>query len=80
MASFIPAPEVSKTNTFDYKPYVKPGSQGLDPLTTLNAEGVKVVEKLRHFVNRQQIYDFIVEHEVSEEATTELRKFAMGGR
>lgn len=80
LASFIPISEAPKANTFNYKPYVKPGSQGLDPLSTLNNEGKKVLEKLRHFVNRQQIYDFIVEQEVSEEAQVELRKLAMGGR
>jgi len=35
---------------------------------------------LRHFISRQQVYEFIVEQEVSEEAITELRKLALGGK
>jgi hypothetical protein len=66
--------------TFNYKPFVRAGQDTFDPLSTLNTEGKKTLEKLRHFVSRQQIYDFIVEQEVSEEAVVELRKLTLGGK
>lgn len=45
---------------------MRPDQEALDPVNTLSAEGRKILEKLRHFITRQQIYDFIVEQEVSE--------------
>lgn len=79
LATFIPLDTTPKHH-FAYKPYVKPGSNTLDPLSTINNEGRKILEKLRHFVTRQEIYNFIVEQEVSGEALTELRKMAVGGK
>lgn len=66
--------------TFNYKPFVTPGQERPDPTSTLNPEGKKVMEKLRHFITRQNIYDFVLEQEVSAEAVTELRKIVMGGK
>jgi hypothetical protein len=64
---------------FNYKPYARQDYEQIDPLSTLNPDGRKIVEKLRHFITRQQIYDFIVEQEVSEEAALELRKLTAAG-
>lgn len=79
LVSFIPI-DKKPIPAFNYKPYVRPGLEKPDPVTTLTPEGKKVLEKLRHFITRQQIYDFIVEQEVSEEAANELRKLAVGGK
>lgn len=49
-------------------------------MSFLNPEGKKTLEKLRHFISRQQVYDYIIDQEVSEEAITELRKLALGGK
>jgi hypothetical protein len=62
----------TKVQTFNYRPWSK-AQQALDPLATLTAEGKKVLEKLRHFITREQIRDFILHQEVSEEATAELK-------
>ncbi len=35
---------------------------------------------MRHFISREQIHEFIVDQEVSEEAVAELRKLALGGK
>jgi hypothetical protein len=64
LLSFIPI-DPKKAPAFNYKPFVRPGQEKPDPLNTLTPEGKKVLEKLRHFITRQQIYDFIVEQEVS---------------
>lgn len=79
LLSFITViPKESKT--FNYKPYVKPEQDQVDPLSFLNPEGKKTLEKLRHFISRQQVYDYIIDQEVSQEAITELRKLALGGK
>lgn len=62
----------TKVQSFSYRPWSK-GQAALDPLTTLTAEGKKVLEKLRHFITRDQIREFILHQEVSEEATAELK-------
>lgn len=49
----------TKVQTFNYRPWSK-GQQALDPLATLTTEGKKVLEKLRHFITREQIRDFIL--------------------
>lgn len=76
LPTFIPV-TAKKNPTFNFKPYVAPGLETPDPLTTLSAEGKKVMEKLRHFITRQQIYDFIVEEEVSKEAVAKLKQIAV---
>lgn len=42
LVSFIPVVP-KKTPTFNFKPYVTPGQEKPDPLTTLTAEGKKVL-------------------------------------
>ena len=79
LLSFIPI-EKKDAPTFNYKPFVKPGQDLPDPLSTVTPEGRKVMDKLRHFVSRQQIYDFILLQEVSKEAADELKKLATGGK
>lgn len=79
LLSFVPL-EKKEAPKFNYKPFVKPGQEMPDPLTTVTTEGKKVMEKLRHFVSRQQIYDFILQQEVSKEAADELKKLAIGGK
>ena len=37
---------------FNYKPWSKGDSLKIDPLSTLNPDGKKVLEKLRHFITR----------------------------
>jgi hypothetical protein len=54
------------TPAFDYKPYVVPGQDQIDPLATINGDGRKIIDKMRHFITRQQLYDFIIEEEVTE--------------
>jgi hypothetical protein len=79
LLSFI-AVTPKEVKTFNYKPYVRAEQEQLDPLAFLSPEGKKTLDKLRHFVSRQQVYDFIVDQEVSEEAIAELRKIALGGK
>ena len=79
LISFI-AVTPKEVKAFNYKPYVKPEQDHLDPLAFLSQEGKKTLDKLRHFISRQQVYDFIVDQEVSEEAIAELRKIALGGK
>jgi hypothetical protein len=62
----------TKVQSFSYRPWTKE-QRSQDPMSTLTAEGKKVLEKLRHFITRQHIRDFILESEVSDEASNELR-------
>ena len=50
---------------FDFKPWRKEEDE-IDPHAAINAEGKKIIEKLRHFISRQNIYEFMVNQEVSE--------------
>lgn len=53
------ASKPTKVQSFSYRPYSsKPSS--LDPFAALTPEGKKVLEKLRHFISKQQIRDFIL--------------------
>jgi len=38
--------------TFNYKPWASADSEYLDPMSVINNEGKKVLEKLRHFITR----------------------------
>lgn len=67
-------PRVQQVQAFNYKPWNKPEVRVTDPLSTLNPEGKKVLEKLRNFIRREHIQSFIVEEEVSGEAAEALRK------
>ena len=51
LLSFIHVDDVKKPS-FPYKPWTRPGGNAVDPLATINNEGKKVLEKLRHFVSR----------------------------
>ena len=62
----------TKVQSFSYRPWSR-GSTAIDPLAALTPEGKKVLEKLRHFITREQIRDFILNQEVSEDATAELK-------
>lgn len=73
LISFATAQQ-KKTPQFNYKGYSKPAPRISDPLSTLNADGKKVLEKLRHFIKREHIANFVTEHEVSSEATEALKK------
>ena len=63
-----------KVQGFNYKPFVKATPRVSDPVSTLNPEGKRVLEKLRHFVKRDHLTSFMMEHEVSEESAQVLKK------
>jgi hypothetical protein len=64
----------TETSKFEYNPWTRGSSEYIDPLSTITPEGKKVLEKVRNFVTRNQIYQFVVEQEVSREAAAGLRK------
>ena len=65
-----------KVQEFNYKPYVKSLTRVSDPLSTLSADGKKVLEKLRHFVRRDQVASYLNERELSADTTEVLQKIA----
>jgi hypothetical protein len=42
-------------------------------LSALSQDGRKVLEKLRHFITRQQVNEFIIQKEVSDSVNSELK-------
>jgi hypothetical protein len=63
LLSFIPI-ERKLNLSFDYQPW-KNREDPIDPLTVLTAAGKKSLEKIKNFINKQQIYDFMSNCEVS---------------
>ena len=50
-----------KPQTFNFKPWTKSAQSSIDAKSTLTPEGKKVLEKLRAFISRKQIENFISE-------------------
>lgn len=50
-----------KPQTFNFKPWSKTTQSSIDPKSTLTPEGKKVLEKLRAFISRKQIENFLSE-------------------
>lgn len=67
------ATKTVKVQTFNYRPWNKSDLSGLNPLSTLSQDGRKVLEKLRHFITRQQVNEFIIQKEVSDSVNSELK-------
>ena len=72
LLSFAAAKPV-KVQTFNYRPWSKSDLYGVNPLSTLSQDGRKVLEKLRHFITRQQVNEFIIQKEVSDSVNSELK-------
>lgn len=72
LLSFVSVKTV-KVQTFNYRPWNKSDSNGVNPLSALSQDGKKVLEKLRHFITRQQVNDFIIQKEVSDSVNSELK-------
>ena len=55
----------------------------VDPMTFINHRGKDLLEKLRYFITKQDLLNFMVEQELSEEGEKEMRKLilseALGG-
>lgn len=50
-----------------------------DPLTYLNPRGKELLEKLRHFITKEHLLNFVVEQELSEEGENRMRKIILSG-
>lgn len=72
LLSFVSVKTV-KAQTFNYRPWNKSDSNSVNPLSALSQDGRKVLEKLRHFITRQQVNEFIIQKEVSDSVNSELK-------
>ncbi len=59
LLSFI-AIKPTKVQSFNFRPWSRKDLE-INPLEALSQEGKKVLEKLRHFISRQQIQEYIVD-------------------
>ena len=48
-----------------------------DPLSYLNNRGKQVLEKLRHFITRQDLLSFMVDQQLSDEGEREMRRIIL---
>ena len=46
----------------------------VDPLSLVNKAGKELLEKLRHFMTKQDILEFMYEQELSEEGARKMRR------
>lgn len=49
----------------------------MNPLTYLNQRGKDLLEKLRSFITRQDLLNFMVEQELSEEGERQMRRLIL---
>ena len=46
-------------------------------MTYVNARGKDLLEKLRHFISKQDLLNFVVDQELSEEGEAKMRKIIL---
>ena len=61
LISFASA-QPKKTLSYDYSPYAMKRPKIMDPISVLAPEGKRVIEKLRNFIKRDQISEFVNDH------------------
>ena len=64
MKSLVPFATVQpkKTKSYDYSPYAMKQPRITDPISVLAPEGKRVLEKLRNFITREHVSQFLKDH------------------